>query len=216
MQITVRGSAEERYPAERALVRLEVAVDGADRQDVRDRAAALQEPLLAHLGDLVSLNAVRTWSSDQVRVLSRHPWVDERRGDDVVHTAHVHVSAEFLDFEQLSTFVDHWAGEAGVEVHGVEWDLGAKSRRQYEGEMRRAAVDDAVTKAQTFSDAVRGGRVTAVQLADPGMLRGPGDGGAQPVAYARLSDMTGGRASLDLVPEEIVIRVDVDARFETE
>ena len=52
MQITVRGSAEERYPAERALVRLEVAVDGADRQDVRDRAAALQEPLLAHLGDL--------------------------------------------------------------------------------------------------------------------------------------------------------------------
>lgn len=215
MQITVRGSAEGHYPAERALVRLEVAVDGADRQDVRDRAAALQEPLLAQLSDLVDLNAVRTWSSDQVRVFSRHPWIDDRRSDDVLHTAQVQVSAEFVDFERLSGFIDHWAGEAGVQVQGVDWDLGVKSRRLFEGEVRRAAVDDAVTKAQAYSDAVRQGRVHALELADPGMLSGAERGGPEPAALARLADVAGG-PGLDLVPEEIVIRVDVDARFDTE
>ncbi|RYY42629.1 MAG: DUF541 domain-containing protein, partial [Actinomycetales bacterium] len=116
VQITVRGSAEGRFPAERALVRLEVVVEGAERQDVRDRAVALQEPLRSQLAELVSLGAVRTWSSDQVRVFSRHPWVDDRRSDDLVHSAQVQVLAEFVDFERLSGFVDHWSGQAGVEV----------------------------------------------------------------------------------------------------
>lgn len=216
MQITVRGSAEGRYPAERALVRLEVVVEGADRQDVRDRAVALQEPLRSQLGELVNLGAVRTWSTDQVRVLSRHPWVDDRRSDDLVHSAQVRVLAEFVDFERLSGFVDHWSGQAGVEVQGLEWDLGVKSRRIFEAEVRKAAVDDAVTKAQSYADAVRRGRVTALELADPGMLDRPGDPGhSEPRAFA-LASADAGAAALDLVPADIVIRVEVDARFQAE
>ncbi|WP_311209100.1 MULTISPECIES: SIMPL domain-containing protein [unclassified Aeromicrobium] len=216
VQITVRGSAEGRFPAERALVRLEVVVEGADRQDVRDRAVALQEPLRSQLGELVSLGAVRTWSSDQVRVFSRHPWVDDRRSDDLVHSAQVQVLAEFVDFERLSGFVDHWSGQAGVEVQGLEWDLGVKSRRVHEAEVRKAAVDDAVTKAQSYADAVRRGRVTALELADPGMLDRPGDPGhGEPRAFALASADAGG-AALDLVPADIVIRVEVDARFQAE
>lgn len=216
VQITVRGSAEGRYPPERALLRLEVSVEGSDRQDVRDRAAALQEPLRSQLGDLVDLDAVRSWSTDQVRVFSRHPWVDDRRSDEVVHTAQVQVLAEFVDFERLSGFVDHWSGHAGVEVQGLEWDLGLKSRRAYEAEVRKAAVDDAVTKAQSFADAVRRGRVTALELSDPGMLdRGGAPGGPEP----RLDALAAGdqeRATLEVVPADIVIRVEVDARFHAE
>lgn len=212
----MRGSAEGRYPAERALLRLTVVVEGADRQDVRDRAAALQEPLRSQLGELVGLAAVRTWSSDQVRVFSRHPWVDDRRSDDLVHSAQVQVLAEFVDFERLSGFVDHWSGQAEVEVQGLEWDLGVKSRRIFEAEVRKAAVDDAVTKAQSYADAVRRGRVTALELADPGMLDRPGDPGpGGPRAYALAAADAGG-AALDLVPADIVIRVEVDARFQAE
>ncbi|MCX6405792.1 MAG: SIMPL domain-containing protein [Propionibacteriales bacterium] len=215
VQITVRGVAEARHPAERALVRLEAVVEGTDRADVRDRAAALQEPLAGHLRDLAALGAVDTWSSDQVTVHGSRPWVGDRRSDEVVHTASVQLRAEFVDFERMNGFLDHWAGVDGVEVLPVEWDLGVRSRRVLEAEVRKAAVDDAVTKAQTYADAVRRGRVVAVQLADPGMLDGHGDVGFVGAVAHRL-DSGEDRSGLALVPEDIVVRVEVDARFQAD
>ncbi|MDR6117920.1 uncharacterized protein YggE [Aeromicrobium sp. SORGH_AS981] len=215
VQITVRGVAEARHPAERALVRLEAVVEGTDRADVRDRAAALQEPLAGHLRDLAALGAVDTWSSDQVTVHGSRPWVGDRRSEEVVHTASVQLRAEFVDFERMNGFLDHWAGVAGVEVLPVEWDLGVRSRRVLEAEVRKAAVDDAVTKAQTYADAVRRGRVVALQLADPGMLDGRGDA-VVVGAVARGLDVGADRSGIALVPEDIVVRVEVDARFQAD
>ena len=215
VQITVRGVAEARHPAERALVRLEAVVEGTVRADVRDRAAALQEPLAGHLRDLAALGAVDTWSSDQVTVHGSRPWVGDRRSEEVVHTASVQLRAEFVDFERMNGFLDHWAGVAGVEVLPVEWDLGVRSRRVLEAEVRKAAVDDAVTKAQTYADAVRRGRVVALQLADPGMLDGRGDA-VVVGAVARGLDVGADRSGIALVPEDIVVRVEVDARFQAD
>ncbi|ALX03247.1 MULTISPECIES: SIMPL domain-containing protein [Aeromicrobium] len=215
VQITVRGVAEARHPAERALVRLEAVVEGTDRADVRDRAAALQEPLAGHLRDLAALGAVDTWSSDQVTVHGSRPWVGDRRSEEVVHTASVQLRAEFVDFERMNGFLDHWAGVAGVEVLPIEWDLGVRSRRVLEAEVRKAAVDDAVTKAQTYADAVRRGRVVALQLADPGMLDGRGDAVVVGAVTHRL-DAGADRSGLALVPEDVVVRVEVDARFQAD
>ncbi len=215
VQITVRGVAEARHPAERAFVRLEAVVEGTDRADVRDRAAARQEPLAGHLRDLAALGAVDTWSSDQVTVHGSRPWVGDRRSEEVVHTASVQLRAEFVDFERMNGFLDHWAGVAGVEVLPVEWDLGVRSRRVLEAEVRKAAVDDAVTKAQTYADAVRRGRVVALQLADPGMLDGRGDAVVVGAVAHRLDAGTD-RSGLALVPEDIVVRVEVDARFQAD
>lgn len=213
LEITVRGEAQQRYPAERGVLRLEAAVEGADRGAVRDRALAIQEPLVAQLIELSDLSAVGDWSTDQVRVFSHHPWVGDRRSEDVVHTARISVVAEFVDFERLSGFVDHWAAHGGVEIQGIEWDLGVDNRRAFESDVRRRAVDDAVAKAQAFADAVRRGRVTAVQLADPGMLDSQGGGApVEPRAYRMVADATGG-SGLVLAPADIEIRVEVDARF---
>lgn len=213
VQITVRGVAETHHPAERALVHLEVSAEGADGVVVRDRVAALQQPLVAHLADLAGLGAVGTWSSDQVRVHSHRPWVDDRLADTVVHAASVQVRAEFVDFERLQSFVDRWSGVTGVQVHGLDWDLGRESRRLLETVTRRAAVDDAVAKAQAYADAVRCGRVVPVELADPGMLGGVGAEPSSPL-LARVADQA--RDVLDLVPEDVSIRVEVDARFVAE
>ncbi|WP_396048749.1 SIMPL domain-containing protein [Aeromicrobium sp. UC242_57] len=125
--------------------------------------------------------------------------------------------AEFNDFERLSGFLDHWSGVDGVEISGISWDVTAKNRRIYEAEVRKAAVDDAVAKAQSYADAVRRGRVVAAQLADPGMLGSSGDA---PVAMMKSAsaDMmrAGGGPELSFAPEEIVIAVEVDARFTAE
>lgn len=218
LEITVRGSAENRYLAERAVVSMAAAIEGTDKAQVFKDAVAVQDPLSSQLRELVELQAVETWSSDQVRVFSHRPWTPDGQRGEMVHAARLQVRAEFTDFERMSGFLDYWSGTGGVEVDGIGWDVTNKNRRAYEAEIRKAAVDDAVAKAQTYANSVRRGKVVALQLADPGMLSTrPDVGGPVPMAYKSASmDARGGVPELALTPEEIVIRVDVDARFQAE
>jgi len=218
LDITVRGSAEHRYPAERAIVSMAAAVEGPERQQVLTDAIAIHDPLVSQLRDLVGLRAVGPWSSDQVRVFSHRPWEPEGRRGAIVHVARVQVVAEFTDFERMSGFLDFWSGKDGVEVSGIAWDVSLKNRRSYEAEVRKAAVDDAVAKAQSYANAVRRGKVIAVQLADPGMLTDHDDsaGPIHMMAKAGFADSSDGGPQLELTPSEIVIHADVDARFVAE
>jgi uncharacterized protein YggE len=218
LEITVRGSAEQHHPAERATVTMAAAIEGSEKKRVFEDAVAIQEPLSSQLRELVELNAVRTWSSDKVRVFSHRPWDADGRRGEMVHVARVQVQAEFTDFERLSGFLDYWSGTEGVEIAGIAWDVTTKNRRTYEAEVRKSAVEDAIAKAQSYANAVRRGKVTAEKLADPGMLTNQPEGpGPVPVVYRSASmDMAGGQPVLDLTPGEIVIRVDVDARFRAE
>jgi uncharacterized protein YggE len=216
LEVTVRGEAERSYPAERAVVTLGAAIEGPDKQQVFSAAVAIQEPLAAQLRELAERGAVSTWSSDQVRVYTYRPWIDGEQQVTPVHSARVGISAEFTDFERLSGFVDHWSGRDGVEIHGISWDVRDGNRRGYESEIRKAAVENAVAKAQAYSDAVRRGRVVAIRLADPGMLSPADDSG--PTPYARKLELSaladsGGGPELQLTPASIVIRVEVDAQF---
>lgn len=213
LDITVRGSAEQHHRADRAIVSLAVAIDGPDKQKVFADAVGIQEPLTNQLKAFVELRAVKTWSSDQLRVFSHRPWAGDGERGATVHVAKVHVRAEFADFERLSGFLDHWSGVDGVEIGDITWDVSAEHRRTYETEARKAAVDDAVATAQGYADAVRSGKVVAVQIADRGMLSGSGES-SPPALYAAAAfkgDAAG--PGLDLTPGEIVIRVEVDARF---
>lgn len=207
LDITVRGCAEQHHPAERAIVSMAVAVEDTAKQEVFAGAVAIEERLSAQLGELVDRDAVRSWSVSQVRVFSHRPWEGEGGGEQglMLHVAKVEVQAEFTDFERLSAFVDHWSGTDSVEISGIRWDVSDKNRRIHEAELRRSAVDDAVAKAQVYANAVRRGRVVATQIADPGMLDGP--------PAHRVAAEEEVSPGLTVTPEEIVIRVEVDARF---
>ncbi|MCL3817027.1 SIMPL domain-containing protein [Aeromicrobium wangtongii] len=169
---------------------LEITVRGCAEQHHPAERAIVSMTASVDLAD-----AVQAWTGDQVRAVGHHG-------------AQVEVRAEFDDFERLNKFLDHWSGVDGVEVSGVEWDVSVASRRRYESEVRKSAVDDAVAKAQAYADAVRRGRVVPVEIADPGMLAGSAP--AAPVLAA-----SGGARDRRpvLVPAEIVIRAEIDARF---
>jgi uncharacterized protein YggE len=212
LEITVRGSAEQRFPAERATVTMAAAIESADKQQVYDAAVSVLEPLVMQLRGLADRGAVTTWSSDQVRVYSHRPWIGEGQRGELQFVAHLQIVAEFSDFERLSGFVDYWAGKDGIAIDGISWDVTARNRRAYESDVRKAAVDNAILKAQAYADAVRRGRVTAMEIADPGMLNGSGDHSPIPLAMkaAAYEDHV---PELDLNPDEIVIHVEVDAHF---
>jgi len=225
VEITVRGEAEARYPAERAVVTLVAAVETAEKQQAYDQATSVQQAVTAQLTELADREAVLDWSSDQVSVSSYRPWRDNGdpplagasvpaggapRGNPV-HVARVEIVAEFSDFNRLGGFIDYWAGREGVEIAGIVWDVLERNRRVYEADLRKAAVDDAVHRAQTYADALRRGRVVATRIADPGLL--DAGGGPRPYAFklGRAAADTGG--SIQLTPEPVRIHVAVDAGF---
>jgi len=72
------------------------------------------------------------------------------------------------------------------------------------------AVDDAVAKAQAYSDAVGRGPVRAIQLADPDMLATGPQARSMPMMATAAPDAA---STLELRPEDIQIAVAVDARF---
>ncbi|TXJ04018.1 MAG: SIMPL domain-containing protein, partial [Aeromicrobium sp.] len=97
-----------------------------------------------------------------------------------------------------------------VEVGGIEWNVMPQNRVEYEAEIRREAVLDAIAKAQAYADAIGAGQVEATHLSDPGML------GSEPqMPRAMMAAMADSLASggFELVPAEIVVRADVDAHF---
>lgn len=211
VDITVRGEAEARYPAERAIVTLAAAVEAADRQQAYDRATAVQQAVTAQLTELADRDAVLDWSSDQVSVSSHRPWRDDGGQGTPVHAARVEITAQFSDFSRLGGFIDYWAGRDGVEIAGIVWDVLERNRRIYESDLRKAAVDDAVNRAQTYADALRRGRVVATRIADPGLLAG--GGGPSPVALRMEAVVGDAGDGLQLTPEPVRIHVAVDAGF---
>jgi uncharacterized protein YggE len=214
VEITVRGEAEAEYPPERAVVTLAAAVEAAEKQQAYDQAASVQQAVTAQLTELADKGAVIDWSSGNVSVSSYRPWRDNGERGTPVHAARVDIVAEFSDFERLGGFVDYWAGRDGVEITGIVWDVLERNRRMYESELRRAAVDDAISRAQAYAAALRRGHVVPTRIADPGLL----DSGGGPAPYAlkmesARSDASGG---LQLTPEPVHIRMAVDAGFAAE
>lgn len=210
VEIAVRGRARRRYPSERAKLTVWVGFSGSDRSVVYQSSVDACGSVIDHLKELSETAALITWSSDTVRVNSYRPTDGKGRRLNPVYSTRIPVRAEFADFSVLSDFVDRWAVADGVEIGGVTWDVTTDNRLVYEAEIRRAAVADAIAKAQAYADAVGAGPVRPVRLADPD---------ANDVSWhpARMMEMSIDGAeelrSLELRSEDIEVEVTVDARF---
>ena len=219
--ISVQGEHSAWYPAERATVHAGVHAYGADRDKVFARAveaAAAVRELIENLFDK-SAGPVTWWSSGSVRVWSERPWNNEGKQLAPVFHSAVDFTAKFKDFEALASWVEAAAGIPDVIVASIDWALTESTRTSAVAEVRSRAVKDAVAKASIFAQSIGLGSVTAIALADPGMLGDPsGGGGPHPVfagASARMQsfDSSGGAPQLALKPEEIAVASVVDARF---
>lgn len=215
--ITVQGEAETRIPAERARVSAGVHAWGPEREAVFARAVAaadaissLTEPLLEpHEG------AVRSWSKERVRVWSERPWNNEGKQLDPVQHAALDVQAVFADFDALARWVEKVALIPDAQLSSIEWELTDETRLGALGGVRSDAVADAVAKATTYAKAIGLGTVTAIAVADPGMLgdRGGNEGGGMPYRMSAMKASDSMVAELEFRPEPIVLTAAVDARF---
>jgi hypothetical protein len=220
--ITVQGEFSRWYPAERATVRVTVHTDGPKREPVFARAVASSEAvrMLIEPLDDETAGPITWWASDSVRAWSERPWNNEGKQLAPVFHAAVDVTAKFKDFDALARWVEAVAEIEGVVVGSISWDLTEATKTSATTEVRSRAVKDAVAKATVFAQSIGLGSVTAIALADPGMLGDPsGGGGGLPAPVFARGAMkaqafdSSGAPQLALKPEEIAVASVVDARF---
>lgn len=219
--ISVQGEHSAWYPAERATVRVSVHAFGDQRESVLQRATAAAATIRGQLESMTDKDAgpVTWWASDRVSVWSERPWNNEGKQLPLVYHSSIDFTAKFRDFDVLSSWVEQVAAIDDVIVSSLHWDLTEATRISASTEVRSSAVKDAVAKAAVYAKAVGLDSVTAIAIADPGLLgdQGGGNGPLAPaprMMQAKMSFDAGGAApQLQLKPEEIEVACVVDARF---
>jgi len=213
--ITVQGEFSAWYPAERATVSVAVQLDGPSRDAVFGGAVASADTLrgLIEADFDPSSGPITRWNSDTVRVWSERPWNAEGAQLPLVFHAAVDFSARFSDFEALARWIESVVSIDGVTVASISWELTDATRTGATVEVRSRAVKDAVAKASVYAQSIGLGSVTAVALADPGMLGDPVGGSAPSMARASMLKSFDSGPQLALKPEQIEVAAAVDARF---
>lgn len=217
--ITVRGTGEGRRAAQRAIVTVRCEYAGDDREQVVELATAAATEVAASLTELSHPTAgpVTSWSAERLNAWTERPYAPDGAPRAIIHHASVTTSATFVDFTVFADWVVARASDEAITVESISWDLLPEDRERMLGDVRGAAVADAVSAAQVYAAALGLSKVRAVALADPGLLAGSAPSPLVergPMAFARAATPAG--PSLSFVPEDIVVSVVVEARFVAE
>jgi uncharacterized protein YggE len=216
--ITVQGRFSAFYPAERATVEVAVHHEAGRRQtafDATTKAADVVRTAIEALHDPAT-GPVTWWASDNVQVWNEKPWNAEGKQLAPVFHARITFTAKFSDFAALARWIESVSSVDSVTVSCISWALTDARTTGVTAEVRSRAVKDAVAKASVYAQSIGLGSVTAVAIADPGMLgdqvhgNGPAEAG-----FLRAAKMSvgGSEPALSLKPEDIEVSAVVDARF---
>lgn len=214
--ITVRGEFTIHHPAERATVRLTVGFEGSRRDEAMAPTADLHHDLSEEIEAMLDEEngPVTWWSSDDIQVWGQRPWNQDGEQLPIVYRSTIDFDVKFSNFATLGDWVGNVAVRDGVTVLGVEWALTEARQESVTLAARKRAVDNAVSKATVYATSLGLGNVRPLALSDPGMLGDAPSTGPAPATQlmsARMAAPAG--QQLELKPEDITIRVDVDARF---
>ncbi|MEU9808968.1 SIMPL domain-containing protein [Mycobacterium sp. NPDC050853] len=219
-EITVRGSFSMFQRPERGTVHATITYEDSQMEPVYQRLVGDLDTVKASIMTLhdPDQGPVTWWSAEQLRTWSTRPWNKDGKQKPLVHHAAVAVEVKFRDFAALSRWVGHrTVSIEGFRVTRVEWALTVKRKDELLHEVRTRAVQDAVTRAQQYADALGLGTVSPDSIADAGMLIA----GLSPAGEASAGSMRPRSGAVDaeqleLIPNDIEVKAVVDARFAAE
>lgn len=128
-----------------------------------------------------------------------------------MHHASLELTAVFTDPASLSAWVDEVSLREGAQIDSVTWRLSDETASLARDRVAAAAVRDAVTRATAYAAALGHSEVTAVAVADAGLLS-PDAPTAAP-KMMRASFDAAAAPGVDLRPDDVAVNAVVEARF---
>lgn len=216
MDISVIGNSRHAMKPERGTLHLSVRCE-ADKQDValRECSTAVNALRVAidHLA--ASSPAPITWFAVlPIRTRSWHPWNKDGKTLPMRFDAAAQIKVKFSDFAALAQFANAHGSARFVKLDGVEWALTEITKARLEQQVLTEAVQNAASRATQIAHAAGANQVTALEIADPGLLSGIH--GTPGPAWAAADRVRGGGSDAeapDLAPEDVEIAAEVHARF---
>ena len=214
--ITVQGNFSAHYPAERATLSLSAHHEAAERGPAFSATVASSDAVrecITRLGDAAAA-AIARWSSDSIQVWTERPWTQDGTPAAEVFHARITTRVTFADLSALAPWVEEVVAIDGVTIDSLDWALTPARLTATTTEVRSRAVQDAVTKATVYAQALGLATVRAIAVADPGMLGDQVQGNNLVAAkFSRAAASADGTPALSLTPEQIEVTASVDARF---
>lgn len=203
--VAVRGESVREVEPELAEFTVVVAARDRDRQAtltrLRERADALRQ-FLDRYGE-----AIERRETAGVHV---HP-ENAKRGERVTaYSGSVSTTVTVTDFSVLGEMMLAVADQDQTHVYGPTWSLRPNS--PVHREARRAAVAEAITRAQEYADALGAEVAELIELADPGLGRAT-ESLATFQAFGVAGASRGGAPELQLEPQRQRVQAAVEARF---
>jgi uncharacterized protein YggE len=214
--ITVQGNFAANYPAERATVSISVHHEAAERGTAFSATVAASDAVRKRIEHEVDAApaAIARWSSDSVQVWTERPWTQDGTPAAAVFHARTTTRVTFADLTMLAAWIEEVAAIDGINVDTLEWSLTPTRLTATTTEVRSRAVQDAVTKATVYAQALGLATVRAIAVSDPGMLGDQVQGTTAVAAkFSRVASVSDGSPTLSLTPEQIEVTAAVDARF---
>jgi uncharacterized protein YggE len=212
VEITVVGQGQASFPPERCTVHLTVRTDGRTAESAAEPAHRLVRELTGLIDPLFnpSTGPIDGWSLDQVRHSRNRPFNHDGEQLPYVYQALASIDVEFGQLDVIDAFVYAVTALDGVDIGHFHWALTDESFVASTRRVRTLAVQDAVEKAEVYAQSVGRSSVTALAIADPGLL-----GVAASHQEYALGSRTykGADDGFELAPQNIEIRAEVHARF---
>lgn len=206
--ITVRGSHEERISPEEGVARIGVRVEHIDRGEAMARLAASGQRVRDDLERRAASDDLVSWSSSRAHVFTDRPWGPDGSRLDPVHHASLEFRAVFDDADALSAWIDAATTDPAVQLDGIDWRLTEATALDARDRVARAAVEDAVARARSYAASLGLHHVTAIEVADAGLLSSE-SATAGPMMMKSVAADSG----IVVRPDEVVVAVGIEARF---
>lgn len=207
--LAVRGEATREVDPEIAQFSVTVAARDKDRQKtltrLADRAEAVRSVIDGYGG------AIERTETSGLRVYPE----TKRSGERVsAYQGSVTTMVTVADFAVLGELMVRLADQEQTSVAGPWWSLRRESPVYRQA--RRDAIDDALTRARDYAEAL-GARLTRLlELADAGLSRAPvplAPGGAGGGMVFRSMAKAEGEPRIELDPQRQTVHAEVEARF---
>lgn len=213
VEITVVGQGQATYPPERCTVSLSVRTDGRSAESASEPAHSLVRELTGLIDPLYNADhgPIDAWALDQVRHSRNRPFNHDGEQLPYVYQALASIDVEFSQIDVIDAFVYAVSALDGVDVGHFDWALTEASATEKTRHVRQLAVHNAMEKAEAYAHSIGRSAVSALAIADPGLL-GVAASSHQDYALASRAYKSADEG-FELKPQDITLRAEVHARF---